>query len=123
MRVHRNPGPGLLERVYETCLAFELERSNIPFRRKVILPVVYDQVYLNCAYIADIIACIRGIRDETVPPERLPRPSTSQRLPGLSSDPPQFNRAPPATYPPSTARSSSVIPVTFPKGIVCVVTA
>ena len=55
MRVHRHLGPGLLESVYETCLAFELERNNVPFRRQVTLPVVYDAVYLDFAYVADII--------------------------------------------------------------------
>jgi hypothetical protein len=47
MRVHRHLGPGLPESVYQTCLAFELARNNIRFRRQVTLPVVYDQVYLN----------------------------------------------------------------------------
>jgi GxxExxY protein len=34
---------------------------RIPFRRKVTLPVVYDQVYFDSAYVADII-----VADEVV---------------------------------------------------------
>jgi GxxExxY protein len=55
MRVHRRLGPGLLESVYETCLCYELKPDKIPFLRQVNLPVVYDEVYLECAYVADII--------------------------------------------------------------------
>src|ERR1700739_120673 len=55
MRVHRRLGPGLLESVYETCLCHELDQTNIKFARQVPLPVQYDNVFLNCGYIADII--------------------------------------------------------------------
>ena len=55
MRVHRRLGPGLLENVYETCLCYELKQEKIRFLRQVNLPVVYDEVYLECAYVADII--------------------------------------------------------------------
>lgn len=55
MRVHRRLGPGLLENVYETCLCYELKRNEIPFRRQVTLPVMYDDVYLEAAYVADIV--------------------------------------------------------------------
>ena len=55
MRVHRRLGPGLLESVYEKCLCHEISRSGIPFQRQVALPVRYDDVLLDCGYIADII--------------------------------------------------------------------
>jgi GxxExxY protein len=55
MRVHRRLGPGLLESVYEACLCHELRRSDTPFRRQVRLPVLYDNVQLDCGYIADIV--------------------------------------------------------------------
>ena len=55
MRVHRRLGPGLLESVYETCLCHELKRDNLPFRRQVPVPVRYDDVYLDSAYVADVI--------------------------------------------------------------------
>jgi GxxExxY protein len=55
MRVHRRLGPGLLESVYEKCLCHELTRAGIPFRRQVPLPVSYDDVTIDCGYVADII--------------------------------------------------------------------
>ncbi len=41
IHVHRALGPGLLELVYETCLAFELKQAGIPFRRQASIPVMY----------------------------------------------------------------------------------
>jgi GxxExxY protein len=55
MRVHRRLGPGLLESVYELCLCHEIDHAAIPFRRQVALPVRYDEVLLDCGYVADII--------------------------------------------------------------------
>jgi GxxExxY protein len=55
MRVHRRLGPGLLESVYERCLCHELDQAGIEYQRQVPLPVVYDDLLLDCGYIADII--------------------------------------------------------------------
>ncbi|HEX3982059.1 MAG TPA: GxxExxY protein [Acidisoma sp.] len=55
MRVHRRLGPGLLESVYEKCLCYEFSRTGMPFRRQVSLPVSYDDVLIDCGYLADII--------------------------------------------------------------------
>ena len=55
MRVHRRLGPGLLESVYERCLCHELGKEGIAFQRQVPLPVPYDDILLDCGYIADII--------------------------------------------------------------------
>ncbi len=55
MRVHRRLGPGLLESVYEKCLCHEFARAGVPFERQVQLPVTYDDVVIDCGYIADII--------------------------------------------------------------------
>ena len=46
-RVHSALGPGLLESVYETCLLHELEKRDLPVRRQVVVPVVYDGVHLK----------------------------------------------------------------------------
>ena len=55
MRVQRILGPGLLESIYGACLCHELRRGEIPFDRQVRLPVRYDNVTLDCGYVADII--------------------------------------------------------------------
>jgi GxxExxY protein len=47
MEVHREFGPGLLERVYEAALARELESRGIPVRRQVPLPVFYKGEVLD----------------------------------------------------------------------------
>jgi GxxExxY protein len=55
MRVHSRLGPGLLESVYEKCLCYEFSRAGMPFRRQVALPVPYDDVLIDCGYLADIV--------------------------------------------------------------------
>lgn len=39
--MHSALGPGLLESVYEDCLAYELETRGVPILRQVVLPVIY----------------------------------------------------------------------------------
>ena len=41
-RVHKELGPGLLEKVYEACFCHELGKKGIKYRRQVDLPVFYD---------------------------------------------------------------------------------
>jgi len=43
-KVHKHLGPGLLEKIYETCLCYELNKKNINFERQVNLPIVYDNI-------------------------------------------------------------------------------
>jgi GxxExxY protein len=42
--VHKFLGPGLLESVYERCLCCELKARSIPYKRQVLLPLIYDGV-------------------------------------------------------------------------------
>jgi GxxExxY protein len=53
--VHKELGPGLLESVYEACLAFELKRAGIPFRRQVAVPIVYRGFRLDTGFRADLL--------------------------------------------------------------------
>jgi GxxExxY protein len=55
MRVHKALGPGLLESVYEVCLAYELRKLEIPFRCQADLPVVYDGQQLGCGFRIDLL--------------------------------------------------------------------
>ena len=41
-RVHSRLGPGLPERVYKTCVSYELSRQGISHETEKILPVEYD---------------------------------------------------------------------------------
>jgi GxxExxY protein len=40
-KVHKELGPGLLEKVYEACFCHELEMKEIPYQRQVDLPINY----------------------------------------------------------------------------------
>jgi GxxExxY protein len=55
IEVHKNLGPGLLESVYEECLAFELNKAGLKFRRQQPTPVVYKEIKLDCGYRIDIL--------------------------------------------------------------------
>jgi GxxExxY protein len=72
VQVHRTLGPGLLETVYETALAFELDRRGLSVRRQVAIPVVYEGVKLEDGFRADMIVGERVIVEvkslEAVPP-------------------------------------------------------
>ena len=41
-RVHKELGPGLLEKVYEACFCHELGKKGINYQRQVDLPIFYD---------------------------------------------------------------------------------
>ena len=55
IEVHRHLGPGLLESVYETCLAFELEELGLHVVRQKALPVVYKEIHLDHGYRIDLL--------------------------------------------------------------------
>lgn len=55
LRIHKTIGPGLLESAYEACLFYELMKLNLEVKRQVPLALQYEEVFLDCAYKADII--------------------------------------------------------------------
>jgi GxxExxY protein len=54
-RVHSALGPGLLESVYEVCLAHDLSRRGAEVRQQVSLPVVYDGIKLDAGLRLDLL--------------------------------------------------------------------
>lgn len=54
LKVHRALGPGLLESVYEQCLAHEPQRRGHEVRRQLMLPVVYEGLTLELGYRLDL---------------------------------------------------------------------
>lgn len=54
IEVHRQLGPGLLEKVYEEALCHELGLRGIPFKRQVLVPLVYKGVSLTIPYRCDL---------------------------------------------------------------------
>ena len=55
IEVHRILGPGLLESIYQQCLAHELMLNAIPFRLEAPLPVDYKGAKLDCGYRLDLV--------------------------------------------------------------------
>jgi GxxExxY protein len=53
--VHRRLGPGLLESVYETVMAYELQKRALSVKRQVPVPVVYDDIRFEEGFRADLI--------------------------------------------------------------------
>lgn len=53
--VHVALGPGLLESLYEECLAVELEARSFKVRRQVAIPVVYRTVRVDAGYRMDML--------------------------------------------------------------------
>jgi GxxExxY protein len=54
-KVHKTLGPGLLESVYETLLAHELEKRGFNVKRQVPVPIVYEGITFNEGFRADLI--------------------------------------------------------------------
>jgi GxxExxY protein len=54
-RIHTTLGPGLLESVYDTVLAYELGRRGLRTVRQQPIPVVYEQVRIDTGFRADLI--------------------------------------------------------------------
>lgn len=43
-KIHKRLGPGLLEKVYEICLTYELEKRGYNVKRQVHIPIHYDNI-------------------------------------------------------------------------------
>ena len=43
-KVHKNLGPGHLEKVYEVCVAHELRKAGYNVKRQVHIPIEYDGI-------------------------------------------------------------------------------
>lgn len=55
IEVHRELGPGLLESVYEYCLAKEMRSRGIHFEQQVELPIYYKGEALDKQFFLDIL--------------------------------------------------------------------
>jgi GxxExxY protein len=55
IKVHRMLGPGLLESVYEQCLAHELTLRGFYVERQVPVPIIYEGKRIDVAYRMDLL--------------------------------------------------------------------
>ena len=86
IEIHRALGPGLLEAVYEECLAREFQVRSIPFERQKPIPLVYRDLKLECGYRLDFLVANRVVVEvkavEVVPAVVEPIMLTYLRLSG-----------------------------------------
>jgi len=54
-RIHTTLGPGLLESVYQTVLAYELGRRGLRAVSQQAIPVVYDGIRMDTGFRADLV--------------------------------------------------------------------
>ncbi len=55
IEVHKTLGAGLLESVYEECLAIQMKNDGLNFTRQEIIPIKYKGITLENSFKADII--------------------------------------------------------------------
>lgn len=55
IKVHKNLGPGLLESAYQKCLSYELKKAGLKVQKEKPLPLVYEDVKLECGYRLDLL--------------------------------------------------------------------
>jgi len=53
--VHKELGPGLLEKVYETCFCHEVKKRGFPCECQVSIPVIYDGVQFDEGFHLDVL--------------------------------------------------------------------
>jgi GxxExxY protein len=53
--IHTRLGPGLLESVYETTLAYELAKRGLEVRKQQAMPVIYEAVRMDIGFRADLV--------------------------------------------------------------------
>ena len=59
-KVHSKLGPGLLESVYETALAYELRQMGYNIKTQVAVPMMYENIKMDIGFRVDLLV------DETV---------------------------------------------------------
>lgn len=54
-KIHSKLGPGLLESAYQACLVYELRKKGLKVEVEKPLPLIYEEVKLECGYRIDIL--------------------------------------------------------------------
>jgi GxxExxY protein len=55
IKIHSKVGPGCFEKVYEEILYYELCNLNIETKRQLLLPLMYEELYIKKAYKLDLL--------------------------------------------------------------------
>ncbi len=54
-KIHTQLGPGLLESAYRKCLVYELKNKGLFVEEEKPLPIIYEEIKLECGYRIDIL--------------------------------------------------------------------
>ena len=54
-KVHSKLGTGLLESAYQACLKYELEKLSFEVKSEVPVPLIYEEIKLECGYRIDLL--------------------------------------------------------------------
>ena len=55
VHVHSILGPGLLEKAYEECLYFTLQKRGVPVKRQIELPLIFEELTVQNAFRLDMM--------------------------------------------------------------------
>lgn len=53
--IHKTIGPGMLESVYQTCLAHRLKQRGLFVETEKAIPVFFEEIKMECGYRADLV--------------------------------------------------------------------
>jgi GxxExxY protein len=53
--VHKTPGPGLLEKVYEVCFCHVLSKDGCDIKRQLDIPIVFDDIVFSEGLRLDVL--------------------------------------------------------------------
>lgn len=55
LKIHSTVGPGCYEKVYEEILCYELDKKGLQTERQLIMPINYEDLFIEHAYKVDLI--------------------------------------------------------------------
>jgi GxxExxY protein len=88
-KIHTTFSPGLLESVYETIMAHELQKRGLRLNRQQAIPVVYEEIRMDLGFRADLIVEGKVVVEiksvETIAPVHKKQVLTYLRLTNKSS--------------------------------------
>lgn len=84
IHIHQSIGPGMLESAYSRCMAYRLSLRGLHVRSEVPVPLIFEEVNLECGYRADLLIEDKVIIEiksiETIAPIHLAQTLTYLRL-------------------------------------------
>ena len=85
IKIHKKMGPGLYEKVYEDCLAHELECRKIDFKRQSPITVEYEALIIPNAFKIDLFVMDKVIVELKSTDKIHPIHETRVRTPNLKA--------------------------------------